>query len=54
MLYEYLKKNLYDPLGYKVFKEYNFSNVIHELITLSKNDAMIHPEIDIPDEDEFL
>lgn len=42
MMYDWVKKNLYDPLGYKVYKNYNFANIMNSMISLSKNEAMIH------------
>lgn len=54
MLFDQFKKSIYDPLGYKVFKDYNFSNIIQKLVHLTKNEAMIHPEIAIPTRENFV
>lgn len=54
MLFDQFKKNIYDPLGYKVYKDYNFTNIIQQMVQLSKEQAMIHPEISIPTRDEFV
>lgn len=54
MLFDQFKKDIYDPLGYKVFRDYNFSNIIQKMVHLTKDEAMIHPETSIPDRNAFI
>lgn len=54
MMFDWLKQNLYDPLGYKVYRNHNFSNILLNMISLSKNEAMIHQEMQIPKEEDLL
>ena len=48
MLYDWLKNQLFDPLGYKIFRSFSFPQVIYEALTLSNKNAMIHKETPIP------
>lgn len=49
-MYKWLKKHLYNPLGYKKSVKFNYPDILHDLVNLDKSDSMIHPEMTIPDD----
>ena len=53
MLSDWMKINLYEPLGYKVYDQFTFPDVLNSFMDLSKNEQMIHSEMQIPNERDF-
>ena len=54
MFYEWINENLYNPLGYKMYKKFTFPDIFNQLLNISKINSMIHPEMKIPHYQEFL
>jgi len=49
-----VKNNLYNPLGYKLYKKYTFPDIFNQMLNITNKDTMIHPEMQIPHYSEFL
>lgn len=54
MLYNWLDQHLYKPLGYKMYAQFTFPDVFSNFLDISKQDTMIHPEMQIPNNPTFM
>ena len=52
--FNYLKKHIYEPLGYKFIKKYTYPEVFDDLVFLNDDASMIHPEMHLPSNKEFF
>jgi len=44
-LYSWMNKNLYKPLGYKMYPKFTYPDVLNSFMDMAKHESMIHAEM---------